>query len=485
MTRTWWASRPLRVKGLLVALLPGVPIVVLWILVGVAVLRSDGAAQGPAARTREVTAMTREIARALADARVAAYVQRVPPQGDVRWVEDAGALRSRVADEEGLRVLDAFVESLSRHQAALGAVAEATAGQAAVDAESAAYRAVAAAQQALIRQRELWMASELARSQSRSRWILGAFFGGSVLAVAGGLWLSVGLMRSITMRVERVVAGADALTQGRPVDLTGIGHDEIGTLAKRLMDILQLLHARESELAARNSELAAVNQELEAFSYSVSHDLRAPLRAIAGFSQIVEEDAADKLDEKSLGALRRVRRATARMSVLIDQLLNLSRLSRVPLHIERVDLSALANEVIAHLRESDPGRQVAVEIQPGLTIDGDPGLMKIALENLLGNAWKYTARTPHPRITVSASPEGGDTVFSISDNGAGFDMAHARMLFGAFQRLHPQKEFDGTGIGLATVQRLIHRHGGRVSATGTVGQGATFSFVIPARGHAT
>ena len=226
-------------------------------------------------------------------------------------------------------------------------------------------------------------------------------------------------------------------------------------------------------------ELKYKNRELEAFSYSVSHDLRAPLRGIDGFSQALIEDYGERLDETAHNYLRRIRTAAQRMAALIDDMLLLSRISRAEVNRERVDLSRLALTVVDELRHQDPERAVTVEIEAGLAVHADPGLMRVLLDNLLGNAWKFTARTADARIELRVQMEGADSVFLVKDNGAGFDMSHASALFQPFQRLHDTTEFPGTGIGLATVQRVVDHHGGRIWARGAVGSGATVFFTIP------
>jgi two-component system, NtrC family, sensor kinase len=226
-------------------------------------------------------------------------------------------------------------------------------------------------------------------------------------------------------------------------------------------------------------ELKYKNKELEAFSYSVSHDLRAPLRSIDGFSQALIEDYASALDETAQNYLNRIRAAAQRMAVLIDDMLLLSRISRAQVNRERVNLSSLAKVVADELKHQNPERVVTVEIEPELSIYADPGLMRVLLDNLLGNAWKFTARTANAKIEFGAQTQGVDTIFSLKDNGVGFDMAHASALFQPFQRLHDAADFPGTGIGLATVQRVVDHHGGRIWAEGSVGCGATVFFTIP------
>jgi signal transduction histidine kinase len=239
------------------------------------------------------------------------------------------------------------------------------------------------------------------------------------------------------------------------------------------------------DLEDANRELEGANRELEAFSYSVSHDLRAPLRTIDGFSQILQEDYEDVLDDEGLDFLGRVRAASAHMAALIDDLLDLSRVSRRPLRREPVDLTRLATEIVEDLRAAQPDRKVEFVAGEGIKAYGDVSLLKVALENLLGNAWKFTERKEEARIEfgVDRRPRPGflAPVYFVRDNGAGFDQAYSDKLFGAFQRLHGQDEFEGTGIGLATVARIIHRHGGRVWAEGEVGKGATFYFALGGR----
>jgi PAS domain S-box-containing protein len=234
-----------------------------------------------------------------------------------------------------------------------------------------------------------------------------------------------------------------------------------------------------NELSRRNSELSAINKELESFSYSVSHDLRAPLRAIHGFSQALVEDAQDKLGPQEKEHLSRVRAAAVRMGQLIDDLLALARTSRRELTREDVDLSRLADEVVSQLRTSDPDRNLRVDIAKGLAANGDKHLFRVLLENLLGNAWKFTSKRLDGQIEFGSQQHSeGERVYYIRDNGAGFDMKYAGKLFGAFQRLHDANEFPGTGVGLASVQRIVHRHGGRIWAESVVGQGTTFYFTL-------
>jgi hypothetical protein len=230
---------------------------------------------------------------------------------------------------------------------------------------------------------------------------------------------------------------------------------------------------------ARTAELQAANKDLESFSYSVSHDLRAPLRAIEGFSQLLFTQFAHTLEGTALNYLHRILGSTKRMGQLIEDLLNLASLGRVPLRRVSVDLSAMARQIFDELLASSPRAQVKLLIEGQMTGDGDPGLLRIALENLFSNAWKYSSKRVEARIEFGCTTNAdGQKVYHVRDNGAGFDPQYASRLFGVFQRLHAESEFPGTGVGLATVQRIIHRHGGKVWAESDIDQGATFYFTL-------
>jgi light-regulated signal transduction histidine kinase (bacteriophytochrome) len=230
--------------------------------------------------------------------------------------------------------------------------------------------------------------------------------------------------------------------------------------------------------AALVAELERKNKELETFSYSVSHDLRTPLRAIDGFSHAILEDCGDQLNETGKAHLRRIRAAARRMGELIDDILNLSRVTRAEMSFGQVDLSSLARDVADDLRRRDETHPVDIKIDDGLVVEADRRMMAIVLENLIGNAWKFTRRTENPKIEFSLR-RNGEPAFVVRDNGAGFNMEQAGKLFQPFQRLHTEAEFPGTGIGLATIYRVIDRHGGRVWAEAEVGSGASFYFTLP------
>jgi DNA-binding response OmpR family regulator len=255
-------------------------------------------------------------------------------------------------------------------------------------------------------------------------------------------------------------------------------------LLEKEVEATEARSARDIALARASlvEELERKNRELEAFSYSVSHDLRAPLRSIDGFSAALVDEYAERLDETAKHYLERVRSGAQRMGQLIDDMLELSRVSRAELKKSRIDVSSLARSVLAELAKGDPLRKVTAHVEDAMLVTADAGLLRILLENLLGNSWKFTARTESATIEVGAETHRGEHVYFIRDNGAGFNMEYAHTLFRPFQRLHGQAEFDGTGIGLATVHRIVDRHGGRVWAEGTVGRGATIRFTLPSAG---
>jgi len=265
------------------------------------------------------------------------------------------------------------------------------------------------------------------------------------------------------------------------IGLNPITMDEGPMVLSAIVDIsdrVQQLQRMNDRLEARTRDLEVVNQELEAFAYSVSHDLRAPLRSMDGFSQALLEDYDAILDDRGKDYLARVRRGAVRMGQLIDDLLKLSRVTRSGITPVAVDLSAIADAVMEELRQHDPHRPVQVVIAPGLLDVADPRLMRVVLDNLLGNAWKFTKSTATPLIRFTNSRQGGQMTYQVSDNGVGFDMAYADKLFSPFQRLHATHEFEGTGIGLATVARIIRRHGGTIEIQSEPGKGTVVSFTL-------
>ncbi len=285
-------------------------------------------------------------------------------------------------------------------------------------------------------------------------------------ALTGATLLDVVLIFIAFRLLERTAANREALAERtEQVDRLNV---ELTTLNAEL----------ESRVEQRTRELAVSNQELEAFSYSVSHDLRAPLRTIDGFSLALEEDFADKLNDEGLDYLKRVRGGVQRMGSLIDALLQLSRVTRSDLQRERVDLSQLATLIFNELQANDPDRDVTFTAEEDVVAQCDARLLRVAFENLIGNALKFTSKVSSARIQFGSLRQGERAVYFLRDNGAGFDMQYVDRLFTAFQRLHGDRDFKGSGIGLATVSRIIHRHHGSIWAEGAIGQGATFFFTL-------
>ena len=312
-----------------------------------------------------------------------------------------------------------------------------------------------------------------------------------------GTSISYAVARYVTRPLKELAVAAGGIGRGnldtpiRPRGTTEVA--ELGNdlesmrvdLRRLYRGLEQLVDERTLELSGANEELQhtatalqVANKELETFSYSVSHDLRAPLRSLDGFSQILLDDFGSQLDEVGSGYLERIRANSQRMSQLIDDMLQLSRMSGGQIQYEQVDLSALVESICNDLKETQPDRDVTFVHAKGIAATGDPTLLRAAIENLLGNAWKYTGKHQHATIEFGSARENGREVYFVKDDGAGFDMAYADKLFLPFQRLHTDSEFDGTGIGLATVQRIIQRHGGSIWAEAELDHGATFYFTL-------
>jgi signal transduction histidine kinase len=319
-------------------------------------------------------------------------------------------------------------------------------------------------------------AERIEAAQNRMLLVIVGGLGLLALTTAGGAWV---IRRDVLQPVARLEQATREIAAGNwtfrlPVDRA----DEIGQLSRHFNAMTRALRESFHQIEHSNQELSSLNRELEAFSYSVSHDLRAPLRSMDGFSLALLEDYGDRLDDEGRDYLQRIRAASQRMGRLIDDLLGLSRVTRAELNLRPVDLSAMAREIADTLDRQQPGRKVLWEIEDGILVQADRALLHVALQNLLENAWKFTGKTESPVIRVSARPNENQLEVVVADNGAGFDMAYSSRLFGAFQRLHHEAEFPGTGIGLATVQRILRRHGGEIWVDAAQGRGASFHFTL-------
>jgi signal transduction histidine kinase len=338
----------------------------------------------------------------------------------------------------------------------------------------------------------VYIESDLQLIVARLERYLAIALGVLIASLAAAFSVSGVARRSIARPVAKLARTAQTVSQERDYSIRaeeGNAEGELAVLVSAFNEMLSQIEARDRSLQSahdelekrveqRTAELEATNRELESFSYSVSHDLRAPIRSIDGFSQALWEDYHERLDETAKGYIGRVRTAAKNMGQLIDDLLQLSRISRAPLQRKMVNLTDMVRSIIKELETAEAKRTVNWHIEEGMEAFGDGGLLHIVMVNLLGNAWKYTSKHEHARIEFGRKDQDGETIYYVRDDGAGFDSSHAEKLFGAFQRMHGTSEFPGTGIGLATVQRIIHRHGGRIWASAAVEKGATFFFTI-------
>lgn len=488
-----WSSLRLRTKGLIVVGLPVVPLAVYWTIVIAGLLQADS----PPNTTGRTLVVQANVARVLSDlldadagARQTMLTDSVPARRRYdaaieRLGANLSALDNAVIDPELHHSLGPLHELVNDELAVLARLAGSpppdfppmnevdALKRSSVNLEQ--IRSLAGT----LEKRQVAIETTRAEQDRRmTRLYVVLFLAGSVICVCGGVVAALVLASGVSRRAQSLARNAERLAHGLPIEPLPAAEDEIGRVDARLREAARLLQQRERELRDRTTELEAANRELEAFSYSVSHDLRAPLRAIDGFSEALEMDCAETLNDSGLDSLRRVRSAARRMSMLIDDLLDLSRLNRTEPKRQRVDIGGTAAAILAEFARRTPSRGVEVCVEPGLVVDADPDLVHIALHNLLDNAWKYTGKTQRPRIEIGASPTGEARVFHVRDNGAGFDMSRVDKLFGAFQRLHPDRDFEGTGIGLAIVQRIVTRHGGRIWAEGCINAGATFYFTL-------
>jgi len=490
-----WSSLGLRTKGLIVVGLPVLPLAVFWLAIATTVI-SEGQPANTTGRSLVVQAALARVFSDLLDAdagarhalftgsisattRYQAAIERLP--ADMAQLDNAVIdpvlrqslrdLQALVADE--LAVLARLTGSPPAGMAPMGEVEALDRSVANLDRIRVLADTMDKGQRALT--------TALGDQTRRSRRVLFyGFLAGSVVCGLGGVIAALILANGVKRRAVALSRNADRLALGLPPEELPVGDDEIGLVDARLREAARLLRLRDEALRDRTTQLEDANRELEAFSYSVSHDLRAPLRAIDGFSEAIEQENGARLDEAGKDALRRVRAAARRMGTLIDELLNLSRLNRIEVRRQPVDVAGAASAILADFARRCPARGVDVHVDDSLIANADPELVHIALHNLLDNAWKYTGKTARPRIDIGshATANGSARVFHVRDNGAGFEMAHVGKLFGAFQRLHADRDFEGTGIGLAIVQRIVHRHGGRIWAESVVNAGATFYFTL-------
>ncbi len=333
-------------------------------------------------------------------------------------------------------------------------------------------REMEAAEDTLLAARE----AEARQAQRRLLIVMAIGAGGLV----GGVAIALVFMTGLARRIGVATANAERLAAGEPLWAAPAGNDEIGALADALTRTSALLQARDAELQTRLDEVAEANKELEAFSYSVSHDLRAPLRHIAGFASLLQKRAAEQLDDEGRRYLQTIAGSAARMGRLVDDLLSFSRMGRAEMLRHQVNLNDLVKDVVQEAAQDAGGRTIQWQTHALPPVSGDRAMLRVALSNLVSNAVKYTATRPVAQIEIGAhAKENGERVVFVRDNGVGFDMAYADKLFGVFQRLHGNDEFEGTGIGLANVRRIVQRHGGRTWAEGAVDRGATFFIALP------
>ena len=326
----------------------------------------------------------------------------------------------------------------------------------------------------------LCMEEDVGYSRARLAALLiphGVLLAAAALLLAVALALGRGSSRQELSELTAIVRGAAEESNFSLRAAEGKG--EMGSLARAVNELLEQMQQRDLMLRRRTTELEAANAELEAFSYSVSHDLRSPLASIDGFSQALHDFCGDQLDENAKEYLQWIRDAVEQMKNLVAGLLQMSRITRSDIQRQPIDLSTVAHSVAETLRQQDPSRSVDFRIEPGLMVSGDERLLHAVLENLMSNAFKFTRKRDKAVIAVGSSMEGGHRAYFVRDNGAGFDSTQAARMFTPFQRLHSAREFEGTGIGLATVKRIIERHGGTIWAEGEVDRGATIHFTLP------
>ena len=435
---------------------------------------------------------TAEIARALNDLRLVTfeYILHRPERARTQEREASARLESLIAgdlfsDPEAKAVLNDLREGAAathRIFAELAASPRPSGAGGADDEPLRRYEAQLSSRLLILQQQSLANAFLLSDNSTQrinaaqQRVVIVIIAGLALIALttAGVAWLIDRHVLGPIGRLEQATREVAAGNWNFKLDVRRA--DEIGDMSRNFDAMTQALRESFAQIERKNDELAALNKEIEAFSYSVSHDLRGPLRSMDGFSLALLEDYGDKLDEEAKDSLNRIRAASQRMGRLIDELLGLSRVTRTELSIREVNLSAISREIAESLEQQQPQRSVEWVIDNDMTVHADKSLMHIAMQNLLENAWKFTGKTDKPVIRVGMIEHDGKKDCFVADNGVGFDMAYADRLFGAFQRLHHESEFSGTGIGLAIVQRIFRRHDGKIWVHAKPGHGATFFF---------
>ena len=429
-----------------------------------------------------------EIASALNNMRMVTFEfllnrrDRARFQEQIVWERLERLFANPVALEGPAAGMLASLRSQGEHSHRLFSEVEATSGVDATDEVQRRFEAQLSSRIMILQQNSLVQAEQLIHDaenridDAQRRVVLVTGLGLVVMALltAATAWL---FRRDVLGPIARLELATREVAAGNWSFELDVGSaDELGDMARHFDAMTRALRDSFNQLQLSNRDLVVLNKELESFSYSVSHDLRSPLRSMDGFSLALLEDYGDRLDDEARDSLQRIRAASQRMGRLIDELLGLARVTRAELRIQEIDLSAMAEEILSTLAKAEPHRRVRWEIDPQMRVQNDRELVAIALQNLLANAWKFTSKVEEAVIRVGMRDEDGEQVCFVSDNGAGFDMAYASRLFGAFQRLHHERDFPGTGVGLATVQRVMHRHGWSLGASAALGQGATFYF---------
>ena len=489
-----WDDAPLRVKGIVVIGIPLMPLVVIGALF-VLGARNAGTATDWMGRANRTETHLVTTLRLVVDADTAAsqFLLTHDPaaleafrSADAALPPAVAELRPLVRDSrEQLDHVQTIATLAARRP--LAPILDAAAGHAdqpvpagplaAARANTAALRREIAAMQD-VQDRLIFDRSQLTRRVLVDLAVGGAIFG----VLFGGLGM-MAFMSGVARRIEDVRAAAERLARGDDLGPTHAAADELGALSRSLHEASHLLRDSDRQVRDQVVQLAALNQELEAFSYSVSHDLRAPLRHMTGFASLLQRSAVDRLTEKEARHMRTIIDAATRMGRLIDDLLAFARMGRAPLNRQRVSLETVVDEALQEVDGAPGGRAVSWHIhRPLPAVEGDPAMLRLVFVNLLSNAAKYAGGRAAPAVEVGVGGGPDETVVYVRDNGVGFDMQYAHKLFGVFQRLHSADEFEGTGIGLANVQRIVRRHGGRVWAEGVVDAGATFFFSLPTMG---